>query len=665
MELPSDRRSIGVPTINSLPANRSLILADSRFRSDEVLDDPYNFLCDLGGSGIYAKEFFYQKLYWNQPLFSHNSKNCELLFQLNGDENTTYVTYATPFQVYTQLSKENGSMDVLGTPLPASYASNMEMGLNGDLRIMPYNTTRANLSSPTPGFALDSNGDPIYIRFRYSPGKGFCIYPEQNPSVSDLFSIRLLPCSYIANAHFVHGFGVYDPKSSLVSENPLQYVPQDFWCVAYWSDVTPTLLPFRYIVVKSDELCKDRRLISFHNGQFSNFINELAVFPLNYLQNGVYHENVVGDDATVVSFRSDYTPQSFRISLLDEFGKVLECDNPIKYMIESGALRYNTTQSYWSTTYYNRGNHNFMNYILFGYRTFPRPNAYTDLQIKVAYFNALYPAGMINQDYNNVGALQRWVPNRNKLSFANFNMTGVQYLDSLFSRMYVFTPSTLIPLQFQDDPGNLYGGEGTGLQIRISPYANNYIDPLNPANGLYTPFEWYHKLNPEPVCEVYWDCNVWVPLVSVFDNILRLYIIMFNSNDYTIYQISGMDFGGSSGTMYNNVRPTNGNYKSSSWMIISSPEKSDDYPLRSVPVGFALCWCQFTTGSVGFVGSPQMNDQYLAYNPAIDQAKFYNPSLLLPTPQNVVPNCKEFGNPKSDGKCEDLIHEIVTVLEYN
>jgi len=60
MESSSERRSIGVPTINSLPANRSLILADSRFRPDSPLDEPYNFLCDLGGSGIYAKEFFYQ-----------------------------------------------------------------------------------------------------------------------------------------------------------------------------------------------------------------------------------------------------------------------------------------------------------------------------------------------------------------------------------------------------------------------------------------------------------------------------------------------------------------------------------------------------------------------------------------------------------------------------
>jgi len=94
-------------------------------------------------------------------LYSHNSSNCELLFQLNGDETITYVAYASPFQVYTNLSKENGSLDVLGTPLPASYAANMEMALNGDLRIMPYNTTLANPASATPGFALDSAGDPI------------------------------------------------------------------------------------------------------------------------------------------------------------------------------------------------------------------------------------------------------------------------------------------------------------------------------------------------------------------------------------------------------------------------------------------------------------------------------------------------------------------------
>jgi len=52
-------------------------------------------------------------------------------------------------------------------------------------------------------------------------------------------------------------------------------------------------------------------------------------------------------------------PQSFRIAVLDEFGKPLECDNPLKFMIESLGLQYDTAQSYFSSTYYNRGNYNF------------------------------------------------------------------------------------------------------------------------------------------------------------------------------------------------------------------------------------------------------------------------------------------------------------------
>jgi len=50
---------------------------------------------------------------------------------------------------------------------------------------------------------------------------------------------------------------------------------------------------------------------------------------------------------------------------------------------------------------------------------------------------------------------------------------------------------------------------------------------------------------------------------------------------------------------------------------------------------------------------------------SIYQASFHNPLFLLPTPQNVEVNCGEFGNPKSDAKCEDLIHELVSVLECN
>jgi len=191
---------------------------------------------------------------------------------------------------------------------------------------------------------------------------------------------------------------------------------------------------------------------------------------------------------------------------------------------------------------------------------------YTSVYIKAAYFNANFPAGMKNQDYDNLGVLQRWVNNVNKIYYSPFNPHKVPDLDLAFIRNYTFTASTMIPLQFQLDGVNVYGGEGLGLQIRISPYANIPLDPNGSSTyGLCTPFEWYSKLNPYPVVEAYWTCNVWTPApTTVYDISLRLYLVMFHAIYYDIIQMVGMDSvsSGISNTIYqSNTRPTNGFYK--------------------------------------------------------------------------------------------------------
>lgn len=352
----------GEKSVTTLPSNRSIIIADSRFRTNNSNDTPYHFLCKLGGTGIYAKDIYYQKLFWNQPIFSHTANSCELRFQFCQDVNpTVYVVYATPFVMYNTYDGNPPGTSLLA-PQPGSYAYNMELALNGDIRTVTQNTTLIN----GDGILRDVLGNIVTLRFRYSPSRGFCIYPVQNIPLYPLgYTISLLPCDYIKNAHYVHGFGVYDPIL-----HPTDYIPLNMRTTAYWSDCTPNLLPFRYIVIQSSELNKDRRMISFHNGNFANFINELAMFSLNPVRTGVFHEAATGDDTTVVSLRHEYTPQSFHISITDEYGGNIYCSDPIGNMFRNSSLFASPTtlQSYLIGPLAGRGDALFMNNLVFGYR---------------------------------------------------------------------------------------------------------------------------------------------------------------------------------------------------------------------------------------------------------------------------------------------------------
>lgn len=345
------------PSFRTLPANRSLVVADSVYRdvSDET-QSAYDFICKLNG-GLEGKEIVYQKLYWNQPIFSHTNENCELLFQINGDTSVTYVVYATPYLLYTSYDGNPYGTSYL-PPQPYSYASNMELAFNGDVRSLPLNATPIHGGS---GILQDADGIEMFGQFRYSPSRGFQLgfQASTNPNIP-VYTIRLLPCSYIEKAHYVHGFGVTS------STSPNTFIPRDMWTVCYNSDDTPSLLPFRYITIQSDELCKDRKMISFQNSSSPKHLNELAIFNLNSCFTGSYHMEMVGEDATVISKRDDYRPQQFRISILDEEGNVIQCDDPVKNVLMSPLVYEKVKQTFYNGLKLNRGNWVFTNYLLFG-----------------------------------------------------------------------------------------------------------------------------------------------------------------------------------------------------------------------------------------------------------------------------------------------------------
>lgn len=615
----------GSQSVNTLPCNRSVIIADSRFRTDDENESPYDFTADMGGTGIYAKELYYQKLYWNQPLFSHNNSNNELRFQMNEDDSVTYVVYATPFLMYTQYDGNPTGTSLL-PPREFSYADNMEKALNGDVRTIPLNIVLVN----GDGIVRDSLGNQIQINFRYSPSKGFCIYPVQNPNSGLTYTIKLLPCSYISNAHYVHGFGVYD------STNPaLGYVPVSMWTCVYWSDVSPNLLPLRYVVIQSAELNKDRRMISFHNGNFSNFVNELGLFSLNPLYTGVYHEDGVGDDATVVSFRNDYKPQRFRIQILNEFGNVLRCGDPIKNLLTSG-LYPDILATFMSQSLRNRGNHVFTDLIVFGAYE-PLPN-----DISKTMTCTLKTSNTLEQP---------------------LSMRPLGNIQSTFGGVDpFFNASYWVPIWTNNDltPPNASYGVGFSSNTIDAPWLPNL------STAYYSEFTYFEQFNPTPMIaiDVKWDSvNTNVP-----SKVQRIMLVMFDAsptNNSTGTENLGVlyftellvDVGAAMNTP---ILSTN-NYLMQRNISYNPAPK----PMGR-KVGFALTFDILNATPVfdiseliGFnsLGAQQFFKIMSYKNQASVQIDYI--------PPNTNANFYQFGDPLADGMCEEVVHEIATMLEFS
>lgn len=605
--LPSSGRSIGTKSVTALPANKSLIVADSRFRAEDTEEEgPYNFVCNLGGTGIYAKEIYYNRLQWNQPLFSHNNASVELRFQMNNDTSTTYVVYALPFTMYTAFDGNPPGSSFLA-PQTGSYADMMTRALNGDVRTIPNNLTL--VPGPVPGNVSDSLGNVIRMNFLYSPTKGFAIFPTQNPLYPQGYTIKLLPCSYIANAHYVHGFGVYMPGNN-------EFVPRDAFVATYFSDATPTLLPTRYIVVNSPELNKDRRLISFHNGDLANFVNELAIFALNFLHTGTYHAELSRVDSTVVSLRDEYTPQRFLISILNEFGKVLQCDDPIATLITSGFLSSATVQSYVN---FFRGDTRFVDALIFGQMRIN--DSIPSIYQQACYYNAgtPWPDSMYN---GSVTFRQR------------ANQFQVNFPDCLPVRL-------------------LESGFPTPSEQRASGLEYLFRD------NRFSVFGWYYNQNPQPAVSIglYSQTLAWVG-AGVAN--LTLYMA-----DYYTDSIIG-----SAIIWSNNIVPgTFINIPSPATVVLLNMNPSDYNPNPQVPVRFV----KFYVGGFWKPGAGLVSLTYSNFgNPPTSSPYYFvfsNPNNTANIQTQYIPPPVDasyaWGNPLADGKCEELIHEITSVLEYN
>ena len=631
--LPSSGRSIGEQSVTTLPANRSIILADSRFRPTGPNDTPYNFNCDLSGTAIYAKEIFYQKLFWNQPLFAHNNASCELRFAMQGyqmDSTIVFIVYVTPFVMFTQYDGNRVGSSFL-TPQLYSYASNIELGLNTDLRTYPLNTTPYQLT----GAMRDSAGNVINMNFRYTPSRGFAMFasPTVVDRVTRYYGIEILPCSFIQNGHFVHGMGIFNDHI-----DPTIYTPHNFFLSTVFSDCAPNLLPMRYIVVQSQELNKDRRMISFHNGNFSSFVNELAIFAVNPIRTGVFHEVGVGDDATVISLRDDYTPQSFRIQILDERGVVLSASDPLSALLQSTGVDQYVLQSYITGTQAGRGNTDFINFLVFGYQRV---------------FN-----GVSSLVTNALNVTAAW-PGSGGMGGANLYSQPLPSTD-VFSHL-IELPSCIAvssSTSFSITPPQATGFGPT--VVPHNPFLNNAA-----LYGYFSAFTWYPSINANPYVQIDSQFTSWmgdlnVPSTSGGQGYYVL--VMFDALTFTIIQTSNLYGYSLSNTPIRNFSP----YNATAWNL--NPFYVFPPAPASVQVGFAFAYVvvqvpaappyqahfvdMYTGGTIS--GNLSIANNFETLNV---QTEYLPP--VIETGDYI------FGDPLAQALEEEVLHEIASVLEYN
>lgn len=668
-------------SVNVLPAQRAIVLADSKYRRrPRIIDEegsmfqveteqesPYNFQANFS-SALVGRQIIYQKLYWNQPIFSHNNGSVELRFQINGNDSVTYVVYAIPFVMYNQYDG-NAPGIPWGIPKVYSYASMMELGFNGDVRLL---NTNLQLTIPPPpatdyGYLYDADGFKMTVYFRYSPVQGFSISfaPSLNPNIP-VYSIRLLPCEYIQNAHFVHGFGIYDETSGSTG-----FVPRNQWTVAYFSDDTPNLLPFRYVTIRSAELTKDRRMISFQNANANRFGNEIAIIALSPVYTGTYHIDNVGDDATVISKRDDYQPSVARMIIADETGFPIECDSPITNLLESSDIVNNLTKnSFLFGPTAGRGDANFVNAIVFGTKRSIAPIA-TSVPVQIFQSTAASPLGITG--FTSPLFLEAPMVGNQKVMSPNFwtwynDPAAVGALGNMYRQCLPFICNpTGANVEFPPIPDSY---TYAGLSSTVTS-ENPYLIAGAPANNPIPPevsvFKWDPLKNTTPA--VAFDGRVFASSFVAGGDQTKFQ----NVNIFIVgYSYEQQDFILASNAISNAL---------SFWPVLNSVtfSSADKWALSLNPLYSGLgdvqsiafyITCQNVVASnpspPGTIGYAKVGMDFTVAFPLL---KFYNTNLVDVQVEYIPPafnsGVYEFGNPQVKAKCEELIHEFALILDKN
>lgn len=337
-------------SITAFEPSTSLILADSKYRTNQE-ESPTDFTAILSAS-LRAQRFIYNGITWTQPFFTHTSQNCEIILEIqesNGVEGQgPFVGYANPWRIFNSFDG-NPPGSFAQPPQPGSYAGDIEHMLNNDLRLLSSNLVPV---SPT------SNAQLITFYFRYNPATGFVIYAFS--ADNRRMHIRLLPCSWLQYSHNVHGFGKQDP------EDHTKIIPVSENFSACIFGTPPTLVYTRYISIFCKEISERRTYPSITNNLDNNKLPfEIGVFFVDSEWSGTLRTQRSTGDETVIPLQFGVEPQKLRITMIDEFGEIPKCGNPLTTFhndpnVPSHIFFEAITNPYQRTPRY-------MNFLLFGH----------------------------------------------------------------------------------------------------------------------------------------------------------------------------------------------------------------------------------------------------------------------------------------------------------
>jgi hypothetical protein len=302
-----EKMSDEAPVRQIIEANISNILIDSDSRNSNQNPLPTDFDVVLSNSATNAKRVIHRGMQWSQNLWTHNLTDWQIILSFSNDNYVTkYTCFCFPFVTFKYFAGEEQDKKEFADPQVYSYCAMLEQTLRNDLRLLSDLTEVI-----IPPF------DPLFF-VRYSPSRGLVIELSQE---SQTLFFKIERCSWLSNGHNVHGFGVkVDGEYQM---NPNLYPTG---VNIYASDSSPLLFYTRLVIPTSKELCRNRKITTFSNLEEGGGINsvELNVIPLAKSKICVQNTYLTTDDPTVINLRFGDNLQYFRLTLVDERGRIIK-----------------------------------------------------------------------------------------------------------------------------------------------------------------------------------------------------------------------------------------------------------------------------------------------------------------------------------------------------
>lgn len=302
----------------SVPPNSSFLLLDSNSRDTKTNPNPADFLANLSNSAQGVRRLIHRNLQWTTPIYTHNKKDWELIISFSTDNFVQkYVCYMTPFYTFSKFAGPEEDLIEYAPPNIRYYCAMVTAALSTGLRKVE---TPLIVEEPEAGTRLEC---------RYSRYHGLLLSLTQRdaPSPEDYF--RIENCSWLQFGHNIHGFGAQIELSSgefkFIMEPAIYAVGTN----VYFSSATPIGVYTRFISVVSQEICRNRKITSFSNLRRGGKMNatETTILPVLFENLNTLKNYETALDPTVVNLRPGDNLQHLRISILDEFGDILESGN--------------------------------------------------------------------------------------------------------------------------------------------------------------------------------------------------------------------------------------------------------------------------------------------------------------------------------------------------